>query len=169
MPTTILPRLLCPKMGLRASDKDPMIIAALVRSRRHQSAEQRAENVVAIAYEFNQDERNAIAAGAPVYFGQVVGGGMPFEQIVHVGNDVAAEYYNVPEATAEVLEEQRTKAREALVKSARRLVGLFEKEQTLDPANDIDRVGIKRDIAKALAKHGEALAALGTANSEAGY
>lgn len=183
----IFPPLLCRKVSLNdpADKKATKHTAAMLRSRRHKSPEGQPENVIAVAYELNQDERTAIAAGAALFIGQVTYGNAPNEQLVHVGADVAAEYYKVDEATEEKLEELRKVAENELTAATERYLDVVREQP--EPAGGFDATGQARakpgtpeaddeaaerhadELAKAITGLGAALRKLGDANLAAGF
>lgn len=172
---TIFPPFMSRKIGLTdPTDKNAeQVTAAMLRSRRHKSPEHQAENVIAIAYELNQDERSAIAAGAPLIVSQVTYGQPPNEQLLHVGADVAAEYYGVTEATSEELAAHRdqveaeldqiiTRWRAARQKRAEILARILDGENiTMEHAD--------AELAKQTKRVADQLKLLGEANQAAGF
>lgn len=172
MPEPTYPGLMCKKIELSENPSDPKagkICGALVRSRRHKSPEAMPENTIAIAYEFNQDERTAIAAGAPVFIAQVTHGKPPFETLVHVGTDVAAEYYGVEQATQELLEEQRQKAQDNLDAAIQSYQGTMRDADALRENPEADQQRMKQRVGEAMGRLNGALMAMGHANIEAGF
>ncbi len=174
MPTTVMPPLMCPKIGLTPEEGSKIqATAAFLRSRRHRAPEKTPgnANVFAMAYELNQDERNAIAAGALIYVGQVTYGNPPPEVLVHIGTDVAAEYYQVTEASPELLEKSRKDALLDLNKAwdnyQRTVAASLELEEDLQTENDKDRV--VRLQSEALHGLDTALRNIGAANQAAGF
>lgn len=173
----IFPPLMCRKVSLTdAADTNvEQLIAAQLRSRRHKSPEHQGENVIAIAYELNQDERTAIAAGAPLIVGQVTYGNAPAEQLVHVGADTAAEYYGVKEATPEELAAHRDKMEaelddrvQAWQKQRAHRAKLMERHLA---GEDVSATmsAIEEGLRKETKRVAEALKALGEANQAAGF
>lgn len=148
---------MCKKIGLSSEgdgEKADMT-AALLRSRRHKSPEKGAENVIVCAYQLSDDDRAAVAAGEPLYVGQVTYGRPPFAQIVHVGTHHAAEYYAVDTATPELLEKQRLDA-------VATLASAWERYQKA-PVDDGRRQNAVLNELQA------ALQSLGDANQAAGF
>jgi hypothetical protein len=170
---TILPPFMCRKIGLTPNAKDKKtggVTAALLRSRRHQSPEGQPENVVALVYELNQDERTAIAEGAPLIIGNVTYGNPPTEMLVHVGVDSAAEYYGVEEATPERLEENRLAAENELTAATENYHAvLAARTRAAESGNEGALDSVRIDMAKALQRIAKALRGLGEANVAAGF
>lgn len=161
----VFPPLVCRKISLNdpADKKATKFTAAMLRSRRHKSPEGQPENVIAVAYELNQDERTALAAGALLLIGQVTYGNAPNEQLVHVGADVAAEYYKVDEATEEKLEELRKVAENELTAATELYLAVVRQPDDVEPERHAE------SLAKALTGLGAALRKLGDANLAAGF
>lgn len=169
----ILPPFMCRKIGLAPDPKDKKaggVTAALLRSRRHKSPEHQPENVMALVYELNQDERTAIAEGAPLIVGQITYGNAPPELLLHVGVDAAAEYYDVEEATVERLEERRMAAENELTAATENYQGvLAARTRAVEADSEGGMDSVRAEMGKALQRLAKALAALGEANVAAGF